>query len=171
MFQHCRCALLLVLYLTSVCGCAGSKPTVSGVGTTASATRAVFEAATTAFHGALRTNDGDALFFARGGRCRDDAAGGSSHPGQGGNAGVVPGFLAQFRTSSLTLNDREVFIGEGWAVETGTYQWGLEPAARGGPIIDRGNYMQVWTSQPAGEWKFAREIWNSSVPPPGPPAK
>ena len=165
MFQHCRCALLLVLCLTSVCGCAGPKPTASGVGTTASATRAVLEAATTAFHGALRTNDGDALFS----HVANDVV--MMPPGEAAIRGKAAmrvwyaGFLAQFRTSSLTLNDREVFIGEGWAVETGTYEWGLEPAAGGDPIIDRGNYMQVWTSQPAGEWKFAREIWNSSVPP------
>lgn len=79
------------------------------------------------------------------------------------------GFLAQFRTSSLVLTDREVFLGEGWAVETGTFEWGLEPAAGGAPVIDRGSYMQIWKPQPGGRWTFAREIWNSSVPPPAPP--
>jgi hypothetical protein len=29
-------------------------------------------------------------------------------------------FLSQFRTSSLTLRDREVFAGEGWAVVKGS---------------------------------------------------
>ena len=81
------------------------------------------------------------------------------------------GFLSQFRTSSLTLTDREVFIGEGWAVEMGTYEWGLEAMVGGDPVIDRGHYMQLWKPQPDGQWRFAREIWNSSVPPPAPPGK
>jgi len=31
-------------------------------------------------------------------------------------------------------------------------------------MLDRGNYMQVWKSQPDGQWRFGREIWNSSAP-------
>ena len=31
-------------------------------------------------------------------------------------------FLAQFRTSSLALADREVLVGNGWAVELGTFE-------------------------------------------------
>jgi hypothetical protein len=26
--------------------------------------------------------------------------------------------------------------------------------------------MQVWLRQPNGQWRFAREIWNSAVPAP-----
>jgi len=32
------------------------------------------------------------------------------------------------------------------------------------PLLDRGNYMQVWKSQPDGQCRFEREIWNSSIP-------
>jgi hypothetical protein len=32
-------------------------------------------------------------------------------------------FLSQYRTTSLTLADREEFLGDGWAVERGTYEW------------------------------------------------
>jgi len=41
------------------------------------------------------------------------------------------GFLSAFRTTKLTLSDREVFVGDGWASELGQYEWGLQPAAGG----------------------------------------
>ena len=73
-------------------------------------------------------------------------------------------FLAQYSTSSLILSDCEVFVGDRWAVELGTYEWGLTPRAGGAALVDRGNYMQVWRSQSDGQWRFEREIWNSSAP-------
>ena len=63
-----------------------------------------------------------------------------------------------------------MFVGDGWAVELGTYEWGLTPEAGGGAVLDRGNYMQVWKSEPDGQWRFEREIWNSSEPPAKTPA-
>lgn len=75
------------------------------------------------------------------------------------------GFVAQYRTASLTLADREVLLGNGWAVELGTFEWGLTPAAGGASMLDRGNYMQVWQQQSDQQWRFAREVYNSSVPP------
>jgi ketosteroid isomerase-like protein len=83
----------------------------------------------------------------------------------------MTGFLAQYRTSSLTLADREMFVGSGWAVELGTFEWALQPVAGGSPLVDRGNYMQVWKEQGDKTWRFAREVYNSSVPPAPSPAK
>jgi ketosteroid isomerase-like protein len=77
----------------------------------------------------------------------------------------MTGFLAQSRTSSLTLADREVLVGSGWAVELGTFEWALQPAAGGSPVVDRGSYMQVWKEQADKTWRFAREVYNSSVAP------
>ncbi|HET9693791.1 MAG TPA: SgcJ/EcaC family oxidoreductase [Steroidobacteraceae bacterium] len=132
----------------------------------AAATRAAVEAATAAFHQALRTNDADAFmsFIA------DDVV--LMPPGEApvrGKSAVkawYDGFLTQYRTTSLKLADVEVFVGDDWATEVGTYEWGLAPTAGGAPIVDRGNYMQVWQRRPDGQWRFAREVFNSSVPPP-----
>ena len=77
----------------------------------------------------------------------------------------MTGFLAQYRTSSLTLADREVLVGSGWAVELGTFEWALQPTAGGSTVVDRGSYMQVWKKQGDKTWLFAREVYNSSVPP------
>ena len=77
----------------------------------------------------------------------------------------MAGFLAQSRTTSLTLANREVLVGNGWAVELGTFEWALQPSAGGSAVVNRGNYMQVWKQQSDKKWQFAREVYNSSVPP------
>ena len=127
--------------------------------------KAVVEGATAAFHQALRTNDldtfmsyvaEDVLFMPPG------------EPAVRGRDAVrkwMTDFLAQYRTSSLTLADREVVVGSGWAVELGTFEWALQPAGGGSAVTDRGNYMQVWKEQADRTWRFSREVYNSSVPP------
>jgi ketosteroid isomerase-like protein len=78
-------------------------------------------------------------------------------------------FLAQYRTSSLTLADREVLVSGDLAVELETFEWALQPAGGGAAVVDRGNYMQVWKRQGDKTWRFAREVYNRSIPP-GPAA-
>ncbi|HSQ20201.1 MAG TPA: DUF4440 domain-containing protein [Blastocatellia bacterium] len=162
--------LIIVLSLAALAGCAKPGPSASDVGATAS-TRSAVEAATAAFHQALRTNDAETFLS----YVTEDVV--LMPPGEavvrGKNAMQewYEGFLSHYRTSSLILSDREVIVGEGWAVELGTYEWGLEPVSGGDPVLDRGNYIQVWKPQPDGRWQFAREIWNSSLPPASPNVK
>ncbi len=151
--------------LVALLSCAGPEP--SAAGGDGKPGRAEVEATTEKFHQALRTNDADRLFSF----VADDVV--MMPPGEAAIRGKAAmrewyaAFLSQFRTSSLVLGDREVFVGAGWAVEVGSYEWGLEPAAGGGdPAVDRGHYMQVWRRRPDGRWQFAREIWNSTAPPP-----
>lgn len=165
-----RSFLIVALGFAAVAGCAGPRPP-SGADAAASARRSAFEATTAAFHQALRTNDAGAMFA----YVADDVLlmppGEAAVHGKSAMRQWYDGFLSQYRTSSLTLSDREVFVGEEWAVELGSYDWGLAPAGGGSPVLDHGNYMQVWKSQPDGKWRFAREIWNSSLPPAPPPAR
>lgn len=128
------------------------------------AERSAFEIATAEFHQALRANDVEALFE----HVADDVL--LMPPGEEAVRGKTAmrdwyaAFLAQYRTSSLILSDREVFVGDRWAVELGSYEWRLTPVAGGGDVLDRGSYMQLWKSQSHGQWRFEREIWNSSAP-------
>jgi uncharacterized protein (TIGR02246 family) len=123
------------------------------------------EAATAEFHQALRTNDAAKLFA----YVAEDVV--MTPPGEGPVCGKeamqawYAGFLSQVRTTSLTLADREVFVGTGWAVEKGAHEWVVEPVGGGEAVVDHGNYMQVWRRAPDGRWLFAREIWNSAAPP------
>jgi ketosteroid isomerase-like protein len=75
------------------------------------------------------------------------------------------GLVAQYRTSSLALTQREVFVGDRVGAVVGTHEWILKPVAGGDPVVDRGSYMQIWKQQADGRWLFAREIWNASSPP------
>lgn len=160
----------LVLLSLALSGCGGSGSPASSAAA-APTTRPAIEATTAAFHQALRTNDADALFS----YVADDVV--MMPPGEAAIRGKpamrawYAGFLSHFRTSSLSLTDRQVFLGEAWAVEMGAYEWGLEAVAGGDPVVDRGSYMQVWKKQPDGQWRFAREIWNSSGAAPAPPGK
>ncbi|MDP9224792.1 MAG: DUF4440 domain-containing protein [Actinomycetota bacterium] len=73
-------------------------------------------------------------------------------------------FLTQLHTSSLTVSNREVLLGDGFATEIANFEWGLTPVAGGPAMVDSGGYMQVWRRDPNGRWLFSREIWNSSKP-------
>jgi uncharacterized protein (TIGR02246 family) len=154
----------VVLVVVTMGGCGGAPP-ASNSGRVAVGDRAAVEGATAAFHEALRANDletfmsyvAEDVFFMPPGE-----------PPVRGRDAVrkwMTDFLAQYRTSSLTLINREVLVGGAWAVELGTFEWALQPLRGGSIVVDRGNYMQVWKEQGDKTWRFAREIYNSSVPP------
>ena len=153
--------LLLGATISAACG----RPQPGGSARSTADLRASVESATVAFHQALRTNDTTAMFT----YVADDVL--MMPPSEGpvrGQAAMrawMASFLAQYHTSSLILTDREVFVGDAWASELGSYEWGLTPVAGGAPVLDRGHYMQIWKQLPDGRWRFAREIWNSSLPP------
>ena len=144
-------------------GCGKSEPSASKP-SAATSDKAAVEASTTAFHEALRGNDlekfmsyvADDVFFM--------PAGEPPVRGKEAMRKWMTAFLSQYRTTSLTFADREVRVADGWAVELGTYEWALAPAAGGAAAVDRGNYMQVWQQRPDKSWSFAREVYNSSVP-------
>jgi hypothetical protein len=46
-------------------------------------------------------------------------------------------FLAKYRRAHLT--DKEVFVGQGWAVEFGRFDWTLAPTDRSAAAVDRGH--------------------------------
>ena len=159
-----RHAVAVLMAVITMGGCREAPP-ASPARTAVVDDSARFERATAAFHQALRTNDletfmgyvaGDVVFMPPG-----------EAPVRGRDAvrQWMTAFLAQYRTSSLTLADREVRVDGGWAVELGTFEWALKPAAGGSAVADRGSYMQVWQHQGDTAWRFAREVYNSSVPP------
>ena len=78
------------------------------------------------------------------------------------------GFLAGYKTVALAFTEREVMVDGDLGVVLGHHEWTLAPRAGGDPFTDVGSYLQVWRRQPDGRWLFAREIWNSSAPPPAP---
>jgi len=57
----------------------------------------------------------------------------------------------------------DVMVGGGVAVETGTFEWMLQPKS-GAAVKDKGKYLTVWKRQPDGTWKIVRDINNTDLP-------
>lgn len=150
----CACATLLF-----ACGQSDKK-----AGNDTPATVSAVASTTGAFHETLRTNNlaGFTSFL--------DQTAVISPPGEPvlrGKDNIIRwyrNFLAKYRTSSLQLTDKEIFVGRDWAVEFGRFSWELSPTDGTAPVLDQGSYMQVWKRQATGSWRFAREVWNSSPP-------
>ena len=122
-----------------------------------------FEAAIASFHQALRSNDEDGVFAYVSDDVRLMPPAEPAIRGKSAMREWFAGFLSLYRTTSLEFSDREVMVGGNWALELGTYEWIVQPAAGGEAVVDRGNYMQLWKLHGDGRWRFEREIWNSSA--------
>jgi uncharacterized protein (TIGR02246 family) len=75
--------------------------------------------------------------------------------------GVIDLFRLEF---ALTVDEVRV-LGQ-WAFETGTYTISLNPKAESSPMQDMGKYITLYQRKPGDTWRMARDIWNSSNPPP-----
>lgn len=124
MIRHVAAVAFAGFAALIVAGCGG--PPTTPPGSPAGTDTSSVESATAAFHQALRVNDletfmsyvADDVFFMPPGE----------PPVRGHDAlrTWMTAFLEQYRTSSLTLADREVHVGGGWAVELGTFEWALQ---------------------------------------------
>jgi uncharacterized protein (TIGR02246 family) len=74
-------------------------------------------------------------------------------------------FLNQFRVQFALAVDEVHVFGE-WAFERGGYTISLDPKAGGPPMQDIGKYITVYQRKAGDTWWMARDIWNSSNPPP-----
>lgn len=75
-------------------------------------------------------------------------------------------FLDQFRLRFSLAVDEVRVLGE-WAFERGDYTISLNPKAGGPTMQDIGKYITIYQRKPGDRWRIARDIWNSSNPPPG----
>jgi uncharacterized protein (TIGR02246 family) len=75
-------------------------------------------------------------------------------------------FLDQFRLQFALEVDELRVLGE-WAFERGGYTISLDPKAGGPRMRDIGKYITVYQRKAGDNWRMARDIWNSSNPPPG----
>jgi uncharacterized protein (TIGR02246 family) len=92
-------------------------------------------------------------------------------PNAPANIGKAPigswshGLLSHFGVRFALAVDEVRVLGD-WAFERGAYTIGLSPKAGGPAMQDLGKYITVYQRDPAGQWRMARDIWNSSNPPP-----
>ena len=71
-------------------------------------------------------------------------------------------FMTQFTVTGAAKTE-DVMVSGDMAVETGTYEWTLQPK-KGKAIKDRGKYLTAWKRQADGSWKIVRDINNSDLP-------
>jgi uncharacterized protein (TIGR02246 family) len=88
--------------------------------------------------------------------------------GQDGVRGWCESTFSEVKTTGVAVSNREVVVAGDWAIEHGTYDWGVEPAGGGAEMRDQGSFVAIWRRQADGAWKVVRDIWNSSLPLPGP---
>jgi len=74
-------------------------------------------------------------------------------------------FLDHFHLQFALEVDEVHVLGE-WAFERGGYTISLDPKAGGPPMQDIGKYITVYQQKAGDTWRMARDIWNSSNPPP-----
>jgi uncharacterized protein (TIGR02246 family) len=75
------------------------------------------------------------------------------------------GMLAAFNTDFRLEVDEEERLGDDWALERGIYWIALTQETGGKPIRDHGKYITLYRRDADGEWRIARDIWNSDGPP------
>jgi uncharacterized protein (TIGR02246 family) len=66
---------------------------------------------------------------------------------------------------SMTVNTEEVKVSGDLAFARGTYSAMLTPKGGGEPEKVEGKFLSILERQEGGTWKFARDCFNSSVPP------
>ena len=73
-------------------------------------------------------------------------------------------FLAPFKNHHLICSLEEVQVADNWAFILGQYRLALTPKAGGELIYKMGKFIDILEQQPNGDWKIAREIFNSDKP-------
>jgi ketosteroid isomerase-like protein len=124
--------------------------------------RAAFDSASDRLLAGLRADSPDSVLFLM---TDDVVLMPPNEPVLTGNAAVRAWYdqlLTQFRTTSLSVKDREVWLEGEWATEVAAFEWTLTPTAGGAQVVDRGHYQQLWRREPDGRYMLFRELWNSA---------
>jgi uncharacterized protein (TIGR02246 family) len=90
-------------------------------------------------------------------------------PANIGRSAIEPwskGFMDMFGLEFALSVDEVRVLGE-WAFERGTYTISLNPKSGGQSLQDAGKYITIYQRKSGDGWQMARDIWNSSNPPPG----
>ena len=65
-------------------------------------------------------------------------------------------------TEKLEARDEDYFDGGDCILETGVADWTTRPTAGGDASTAHVQWLAAWCRQPDGDWKIARDIFNSS---------
>jgi len=155
-------AFLTVLIIIS---CGRTQDTSTDSETQAKA-RAGIDSGHHAFLAAMKANDANALVSLLTTDVEFLPPNDSSHAGKEGVRSWFNGIVAQFKTTDVGVNERNVIVGGDWGIERANFNWTLTPVAGGSEITNKGKFIAIWHKEADGTWKTKYNIWNSSIPPP-----
>ena len=158
--------LYTVAFLTLVISGCGRSQEASTDSETQAKSRAAIDSGHHAFLAAMKANDADALITLLTTDVEFLPPNDSSRIGREGVRTWFNGIVAQFKTTDVSVSDRNVIVSGDWGIERGNFTWTLTPVAGGAEIIDKGKVIAIWHQEPGGTWKVKYDIWNSSIPPP-----
>lgn len=70
--------------------------------------------------------------------------------------------LAEAKTTSVNLFDRDISITDSCGVERGKFVWKSAVCSDGTEIEDQGSFIGIWDRDASGVWRLSTEIWNYS---------
>jgi uncharacterized protein (TIGR02246 family) len=77
----------------------------------------------------------------------------------------------QWMNHGITITATDTQVHGDTAVDIGTYKQSLMAMKGGGMVDDKGKYVVLLKKDANGNWLLTHAIYNSDIPPPGPPAK
>jgi uncharacterized protein (TIGR02246 family) len=90
-----------------------------------------------------------------------------NQPAMKGSAAIlagITGMLKELTIKTFTPKTSDVIVAGEYAIETGTFEWLMQPKAGGPAVPDKGKYLTVWKKQADGGWKVVRDINNTDLP-------
>jgi uncharacterized protein (TIGR02246 family) len=169
--RTCLC-LIVVLFVAAAAAAPQTNPAapqtkphaVAKVGTDASSVQKAIEAANTKSMQAMAKGD---VKGAMANYAEDAVVMMPGAPMWKGHAAIVKAmqeFMDTMTVKNPMFHTQDVMVAGNLAVETGTFDWTLEPKG-GAAFQEKGKYLTVWKHQPDGSWKIVRDINNSDQPP------
>lgn len=67
-----------------------------------------------------------------------------------------------FRIEKYVPSNEEIVIAGDWAFRRASFAWSIRSIRTGDLTEATGKFIIVYSRQPGGSWKLARDIWNSN---------
>ena len=160
------CATLILVCVLLATACSPVGPTPEQVETKKTEAVTALNSLRNQFEVAYNANDASALAALY---TEDAVLMPGNQPTASGRQAVEAWFQGTFDQfgPKLTISSEELQVAGDWAFDRGTYTVSLTPKAEGDSMEENGRYVVILHRQPDGTWKVARDIDNSTIPPPG----
>ena len=81
-----------------------------------------------------------------------------------GHEAIISHFNSFPPVSNMKFEQIEVAGAGKLAYVWGTYSFDMLPEGAESPVLDTGNYIEIWQKEDDGSWRIIRDIFNSDLP-------